>query len=787
VIGLAVLSAGSWAYWRLRASLPILEGRVSAADLSAPVTVTRDVQGVPTLIGRTRSDLAWVLGYLHGQERFFQMDGQRRIAAGELSELAGEIALNQDRQHRLHRFRHRAGAVLAGMTPDERQVLGAYVRGVNRGLGDLGAFPFEYLLLGSTPSLWTEEDTVLTVYAMYFDLQEADGATERQRLHAEEALGSPLAAFLFPEGTSWDAALDGSLLPAPELPSSKPPDRAGLPSLRDAGGIEVASPGSNGWAVAGHLTSRGAAMIANDMHLGLRVPNIWYRARLVLDGSEGMAPLDITGVTLPGAPNVVAGSNGKIAWGFTNSYVDTSDVVLLESVDGSSDLYRTPEGSRALDRIEERICSKGAACEAFVVEESVWGPVIGSDGKGRKLAYRWIAHDPAAVNLRGILELERAESVRSALDIAHRMGIPHQNLMVGDRQGNIGWTVTTALPNRFGLDGRRPTSWADGARGWRGYLPFEDVPAVFNPDGRRIWTANGRVVGGSGLEKLGFGAYAHGSRARQIRDSLFSREHFDETEMLAIQLDDRGVLLERWQGLMVERLRAGAEKAAYASLLPTVENWGGRAAPDSVGYRLVRTFRSELIGIVYDAYTASFRMGEPSSLGEPRRRRMVTNQADQPVWRLLTERPRHLVPVGYGDWEAVMDAAIASTLSAVATQADGNLSAFTWGAANRGEVRHPLSRALPGLSIFLDPPSTPQPGDLYQPRVAAPGFGASERFVVAPGHEAAGILHMPGSQSGHPLSPYYNLGHDDWAKGRPTPFLPGEAKWQLIFEFGRGS
>ncbi|HZI73684.1 MAG TPA: penicillin acylase family protein, partial [Gemmatimonadales bacterium] len=333
------LVLGTWAYMQLRAGLPRLEGSIAAPELSAPVTVARDAHGVPTLTGHTRADLAWALGYLHGQERFVQMDGQRRTAAGELSDLVGRAALKRDRTVRLHRFRHRAAAVLAAMSSDERRVLDAYVAGVNRGFGDLGAVPFEYVLLRAKPQPWTAEDTVLTVFAMYVSLQETDGITERQRSNAREVLGQPLADFLFPEGTSWDAPLDGSSLPTPAMPSTGL-RKAAAPVTR-VGEVEPDISGSNAFAVGGALGSSGAAIVANDMHLGLRVPNIWYRARLVLDDGSGRPTLDITGITLPGAPTIVAGSNGRIAWGFTNSYVDASDVVVLEPVDGNPNLYRT--------------------------------------------------------------------------------------------------------------------------------------------------------------------------------------------------------------------------------------------------------------------------------------------------------------------------------------------------------------------------------------------------------------------------------------------------------------
>ena len=758
-------------------SLPRLQGSVRAQGLSAPVTVARDAQGVPTLIGRTRADVAWALGYLHAQERFFQMDLQRRRAAGELSELVGRAALERDKVSRLHRFRHRAAAVLAAMTPGERQVLDAYVAGVNRGLGNLDAAPFEYLLLFAKPASWTAEDTVLVVYAMYLSLQEANGQTERRRANAVEALGQPLANFLFPEGTTWDAPLDGSSLATPKMPSIGLKDAANLKPAVE-GTMEPATPGSNGLVVAGAISSRGAAIVANSIHLGLRMPNTWYRARLVVDEGPGSPALDITGVTLPGAPNVVTGSNGHVAWGFTNSYVDTSDVVVLEQADGSTNRYRTPEGPKELSRVEERLCRTCSKSDLLIIEESVWGPVIGTDAQGRKLAYRWIAHDPVAVNLRGALELERAGSAREALEIAHRMGIPHQNMVAGDAQGHIGWTVTTALPRRFGHDGRAPTSWADGSKGWNGYLAPEEAPIIYNPESQRIWTANARVVGGEALSKLGVGAYDHGSRARQIRDSLFAQGRFAEEDLLAILLDDRGLLLQRWHDLLLQSLRDRAKQPQYAALIPEVENWMGRAVPESVGYRLVRTFRLELITAIYDRYTAAMPVLEAPSKNKPQPRRLLTNQADEPAWRLLSERPARLVPPGYLSWEAVIDAALAKMLLALAGD---KLEAFTWGAANRAGINHPLE-ALLGIGAVLDPPDEPQPGDIYQPRVAAPGFGASVRFVVAPGREATGVYHMPTGQSGHPLSPYYNLGHDDWAKGRPAPFLPGETRWRLGFQ-----
>jgi penicillin amidase len=243
-------------------------------------------------------------------------------------------------------------------------MLEAYSAGVNAGLGDLASAPFEYLLLRSQPVPWTAEDTVLTTFSMYLTLQQPHGSSERLRANAIEALGQEIAEFLLPEGTPWDAPLDGSSLPTSELPGGFF-RKAAAPRPNAETFVDLIELGSNAFAVAGTLTSGRAAIVANDMHLGLRVPNIWYRVRLMVQGSDEHA-LDITGITLPGTPTVVAGSNGRVAWGFTNSYVDTSDVVVLEPVDGKADRYITREGAKELSRVEERLCQACSQSEVLL-------------------------------------------------------------------------------------------------------------------------------------------------------------------------------------------------------------------------------------------------------------------------------------------------------------------------------------------------------------------------------------------------------------------------------------
>src|SRR5689334_8597819 len=303
-------------YGVLRASLPQLDGALRTGGLAAAVRITRDALGVPTIEAADRIDLAYATGFAHGQDRFFQMDIARRFAAGELAELFGAVAVDQDRQTRLFRFRAVAREVLAAATPAQRALLDAYARGVDAGLDNLRARPWEYLLLGARPVPWRSEDSVLVEHAMWWDLQVNGLRRELLRQEINARLGGPQCAdgwkcalgFLYPAGTSWDAPV-GSMPSAAAPPSV--PDAAALDvrgsmfSPAPASAVRTPAAGSNSWAVAGRLTASGAALIANDMHLGQRVPPTWYRARLRIAAHGSEPALDLNGVTLPGAPLMV--------------------------------------------------------------------------------------------------------------------------------------------------------------------------------------------------------------------------------------------------------------------------------------------------------------------------------------------------------------------------------------------------------------------------------------------------------------------------------------------------
>lgn len=769
LVALAIV-AGT-AFMTLRASLPQLDGRVVAEGLMQRATIERDAAGMPTITAADRLDLAYATGFAHAQDRYFQMDTIRRRAAGELSAIVGAATIAGDRRYRFHRFRSRARAVLDGLADEERATLERYAAGVNAGLASLAAKPFEYFLLGVDPEPWEAEDTILVLYTMFVQLNDSQALRDVQRGYAQRVLPEPVYAWLYPQGTPWDAPLEGAERQVAAIPS------AASYSIRDV--REPAPPaeeqgkeplhGSNNWAVGGALTSTGRAIVSNDMHLNHSTPNIYYRARLVVTGVS-----DVTGVTLPGSPFVIAGSNGHVAWGYTNSFGDWSDAVLLRP-GATPGTYRTAGGDRDFEVYLETIAVKGSEPVELAIRETVWGPVLDSvDYPDGEIAVSWIAHYAEAVNLR-ILALETADSVAAALDVANTMGIPPQNFVVGDAKGNIGWTIAGRIPRRGDYDAMLPADWC-AADGWTGWLEPTEYPRIVNPGSGRIWTANARVVDGEALRLVGDGGYDLGARARQIRDALFAKDRFEPADMLAIQYDDRALFLAPWRDLLLEVLVketvAGDEKLEEYRRL--VADWIPRAAPESVGYRLVRAFRLEvqsrvfhgLMGPVRNAYAADVEL-------------RLSNQFEAPLWSLVTQRPEHLLPGGYGSWQELMVAAVRENIRYFEHNYGDALHERSWGERNTARIRHPLSIVVPVFSDYLDMPVEPLNGDTNLPKAQGPDFGASERFSVAPGDEVNGLMHMPTGQSGHPLSGFYRQGHDDWVRGRPTPFLPGATRHTL--------
>ncbi len=774
VVGIAI-------YLTLRASLPQLDGEIAVPTLQAAATIARDERGTPTIRAVSRRDLAFATGYAHGQDRFFQMDLMRRAAAGELAELLGKPVLELDEKYRLHGFRRIARAIVQDSTAVDRELLDAYAAGVNHALTSAGARPWEYSLLGSQPVPWRIEDCVLVAFSMYLNLNDSSGEAELARARLREVLPRALYDFMHPLGTEWDAPIVGSTWQAPNIPGPEIFDlrsadarTAALTVPRSPGALEEEPVvGSNSWAVAGMRAKDNAALFANDMHLSLRLPHIWYRARLIVDaGAE--APRDLVGVTLPGLPMLIAGSNGRIAWGYTNSYGDFSDIVVVEPDPQDSERYLTDAGSEPFVNRDETLAIRGAKPAFLVVQSTRWGPIVDYDDAGRPMVLRWTAHDPRATNLH-MLDFETAKNVDEALSVANRAGGPVQNVVVADADGRIGWSLMGQVPVRASYDSTLPHSWREPGAGWTGWRTPQEYPRVVDPAAGRLWTANARTIDTeSWLAFMGDGGYDLGARAAQIRDDLLALPTATAADMTAIQLDDRALFLTRWRDLLLDLLNedALAKHPLRAQARELIEHWSGRAAADDAGYRIVRAARAQMRKDVYESLTALARKRSPSVKFTP------SAQFEGPLWQLVTQRPAHLLDPHYASWEAALLGSFDSVLESLQKDCK-ELPRCTWGESNVLHMRHPLSAALPFASHWLDMPAQALPGDAQMPRVQGEAFGASQRLVVSPGREAEGSLQMPGGPVDHPLSPFYGAGHADWALGKPTPLLPGAAKHTL--------
>jgi penicillin amidase len=768
----------------LRASLPPLDGELRAVGLKATLHITRDELGVPTIDAANRFDLAYGTGFVHGQDRFFQMDLSRRLAAGELAELFGARALTVDRKTRLFRLRSVARQVLAEASVPQRALLVAYARGVNAGLASLKSRPWEYWILGAPPAPWQAEDTFLVTYAMWWDLQSGDADYELLRQEVNARLGGPecgggwkcALGFLYPERTEWDApvGVEPAAVPADFPPAEALDIRDARPAQAAHAAATLPEPGtragSNNWAVSGRFTASGSALIANDMHLSLRVPAVWYRARLRVSGEgPGSAGLDLLGATLPGTPLLVAGSNTHIAWGFTNSAGNWTSVTRVPCTAVGTDNLTTASGRLALTVTRERLHVKGAADVELEVKSGPAG-VLWQAEPGRQSCWfvGWLAQQPGATNL-SLMGLERAASVAEALALAPGIGIPHENLVVGDRGGHIGWSIAGRIPDGAGPARTLGTiEWTTAA----------DHPRLVDPPRGLIWTANSRVsvdekelalIGGSDAR---YGAnYVLGARARQIRDDLLALPAGAKpADMLRIQLDDRALFLTRWRELLLRLIDATSARAhpQRAEFRRLVDAWDARAGVDSVGYRLVRSFCDHIEDAAWDMVLTGLAVPPDYGAGPPL-------QFETPLWQMVTRQPPHLLARQYADWPAFLDAQLDATIADLSKECP-ELARCTWGKHNAVRVRHPLSRALPALAWLFDMPSLELPGDAYMPRVQHVAFGASERFAVSPGHEEEGYFLLPGGQSGHPLSPFYRSGFLAWAHGEPQPFLPGPAR-----------
>ena len=740
------LSGTAVVYGVLSLSLPALDGNGRSMAVNEPVKISRDTLGQAVINAKSRNDAAYGLGYAHGQDRFFQMDLLRRNAAGELSELFGKAAVELDKKMRFHQLRKRSLAILNTLPERDKQLLKSYAQGVNEGLAQVGYASFEYIITGATQKPWQSEDSLLVIFSMYLDLQSMTFNRDQTLIQLEQIYSKNMVDFLT-QPSQYQAALDGSKL-APfvgEFPI--------LTSQTTHVASHIEAPqelGSNNWAVTGELTKTGAGMVSDDMHLSMAVPVIWYRAQL--NYTQNGKQSQITGVSLPGTPAIVVGTNNKIAWGFTNGYLDTADWIALNS-DSKTWL------------VDEPILLPEGSVETYSLIMSEYGPVKYINEKPYALS--WAAHQPYAVNMQ-LLKLEQADTVDDALALASNVGIPVQNLMVVDGLGNAAWKNIGGIPARTNV-----SELSVNAQQYSALFEQNEInrPFVKNPPSGRLWTGNSRVVSASDNARFGNGGYALGARSSQIRDRLFEKQTFAESDFYALQLDNQARFLMPWHELLLKQLKTNEVK--NAKYITELENWQQCACASSVGYTLVKRYRDEVINLVFNHIEVT--LNEHEGTLKPIKRGL-----EPALWQLINNRPASWINPQFNSWDEQLAGAFDHTVNKLSEQFGTNIKQWQWGKVNELVIEHPFAKQIPLLAKLLNMPTAAGFGDSYMPAVQGQSFGASQRFIAQPGHLEQAILSVPGGQSGHPLSEFYRAGFSDYIEGKQTALLPQTLMHQIV-------
>lgn len=764
-LGLLITAPVAYQIDRTALSLPKLTGELAVSGLSQAVDVDLDSAGIPSINAHSREDAYRALGYLHARDRLFQMDLLRRRTAGTLAEIMGNKALNQDIRQRGYGFSAAAEAIIAQLPESQRSILQSYAKGVNEAIRALPELPPEFRALHYRPTPWLPTDSLLVALSL-FQLLSDQEQDERMLTIMTATLPPKVTAFLTPDSDDYSHTLVGG--PESRRPPTPVPvddlarllTESSLPLARvDANPMTL---GSNNWAVNGSKTVDGRAMIADDMHLPLGIPNVWYRASLNYSGHT------IGGLTLPGVPLVVVGSTPHIAWGFTNVDGDLLDLVRLHINPDNSNEYRTPTGWRPFDVRRETIAVRDEAPATLEIKTTLWGPVSPSPLLGSPVAIRWTALVPEAINL-GLLDLDSTETLEQAMALMNRAGTPPQNAVLADDRGRIGWTLTGFFPHREGMDGSVSLSWEDGRTGWEDFIDPDQLPRVLNPQEGFIATANNRTLGKAYPHVIGH-SFSHSYRAFRIRQRLASQPQLTEQDMLDIQLDTTSEFYEFYRRVALEILerQPAPRHLEREAVARAIRQWNGRLDPDSTGIALLIRWRSELANTVFAPLTRRCAQAGPGFIYRWR-------EQETPLRALLTQRlPDTLPKPGYRDWDDLLLQTLDRTVSNLKQEyAVSDIGTLAWGKTNIIQIRHPFSQAFPLLGGLLDMPEFSGGCNAFCIKVLMGESGASERLAVSPNHPQDGLLQMPGGQSGHPLSPHYRDQQSAWAQGSPSPFLPG--------------
>jgi penicillin amidase len=766
VLLLTLVGSGVWLRWRMRASLPVLDGELLAPGLSARVEVLRDARGVPHIRAQSVADALFAQGYVTAQDRLWQMDLSRRNAEGELSEIFGDRTLRPDIESRTLGLPQVAGSALADLSPDERGLLDSYTRGVNAFIETHhDRLPFEFLLMRYQPQPWREVDSMAVALNLTTALSRT-WESDLMREHIAAKLGKELFSDAFPDHSAFD-------VPVAEVPPSAPDGattRSGDPFLNgfDSGNCRLLQSkidnqqsatggvGSNNWVVNGSHTKSGKPILANDPHLAHSLPSTWYMMHLKAPG------LDVTGASLPGLPFIILGHNEHIAWGMTNVGPDVQDLY-TESFNFRDPKKYLHNGQWVDAEVrDERIKVRNQRDYHFTVMVTRHGPVISHDGN-RDLALQWILLIPHVVRF-PFLRINQASNWQEFTAALHDFNVPMQNCVYADAEGNIGYYAAGLVPVRKQGNGAVPVPGSTDDYDWTGFIPFDALPHSFNPPSGIIATANGRIVPDN-YPYFITARWEAPFRTARIYQLLREGGPFTPSDMLRIQSD----ILTLEDGWLAERLLAAAGKQPPSSpdtqfALGILKGWNGEARADSAATLILEVTRRALL-----AHILKPKLGDDlSGYRWPMSTIFLQNVLDQGLTRWL--------PPGDANFDMTLMESLDDGIRQVPSMVHShNHAAWKWGEAIPLAFHHPLSGGLPILGRLLDVGPFPQAGTGTTVKQTTPYVGPSMRMVVDFSDLDQSVQNITLGESGQFLSPYYRDQFSAWYNGKSFPMLFSDA------------
>lgn len=613
-----------------RASFPQIEGEIRLEGLDGPVDIYRDKAGIPHIFASTEHDLYFAQGYVHAQDRFWQMDFQRHASSGRLSEMLGNATLDTDVFLRTLGWERIAREELKSLDAQTLATLEAYAEGVNAYLAERSGseLSLEYLFLALLnrnyqPAPWEPLNTVSWAKAMAWDLK-ANMEAEIQRAQLLQSFSRQQIAELFPAypdehpvvvpdfemaataGGARLTSVDYAELAGPLALSAE--RFAALDAL--LGSFPEAGLGSNSWVVSGELTASGAPLLANDPHLSASMPSIWYQNGLHCMPKSADCNVEVSGVSFVGAPGVIIGHNARIAWSFTNVGPDVMDLFIIKVNPENPNQYELNGEWVDMEVVEEEIVVAGRDPVLLSARLTSFGPII-SDSYGSLLefetqagielpesyaiALRWTALEPSYI-LRAVLKINRAQNWEEFREATREFSVPSQNLLYADVDGNIGYQMPGNIPIRAAGDGRYPApGWTDDYA-WLGYIPFEELPYVYNPPSGYIVTANNAVVSGDYPYFIA-DAWDYGYRAQRIVDMVESiGGGFDVQIFEAMQADNLNLgALE----VLPYLLQVDFEDQKLVDMRELLADWDGQQSADSAPSALFNAFWKQLLAATF--------------------------------------------------------------------------------------------------------------------------------------------------------------------------------------------